>query len=146
MSNETAAVRVLFVDDEKNILNAVKRLFMDEPFEVLTADSGAAGLDVLKQNPDIGVIVSDQRMPGMSGAEFLEQSRPVSPEAVRIVLTGYADITAAVDAINKGGAWKYLSKPWKDDHLIEVVREAAENFSLRRENRRLTEIVNRQNE
>ncbi len=146
MSGDTKLVPVLFVDDEENILKSVKRLFMDEPFEVLTADSGAAGLAVLNDRQDVGVIVSDQRMPGMSGAEFLEKSRPVAPEAVRVVLTGYADISAAVDAINKGGAWKYLAKPWEDENLVHVVREAAERFTLMQKNRELTEIVNRQND
>jgi len=120
--------KVLFVDDEENILRAISRLFLDEPYVVLTAISGAAGLEVLRREPDVCVIVSDQRMPGMSGAEFLAQSRTVTPDAVRLVLTGYADIAAAVDAINKGGAWKYLAKPWKDEEFLQTVREALERY------------------
>jgi response regulator RpfG family c-di-GMP phosphodiesterase len=145
MNSENKPVQVLFVDDEENILKSIKRLLMDEPYEIVTANSGAAGLDVLLKNPGIGVIVSDQRMPGMSGAEFLEKSRSLAPESVRLVLTGYADITAAVDAINRGGAWKYLAKPWKDDELVQIIRDAAERFTMLAENRRLTEIVCRQN-
>jgi response regulator RpfG family c-di-GMP phosphodiesterase len=146
MNEQPSAASVLFVDDEENILRSIKRLFMDEKFEILTAASGPEGLDVLREQNHIGVIVSDQRMPGMSGAEFLEKSREIVPEAVRIVLTGYADISAAVDAINRGGAWKYLAKPWKDEELIQAVREALERYLLLDENRRLNEVTQRQNE
>lgn len=138
--------KVLFVDDEENILRSVSRLFIDEPIEVLTATSGQEGLDILSGSPDIAVIVSDQRMPGMSGAEFLEKSKSISPDAVRIILTGYADVHAAVDAINLGGAWRYLAKPWNDDDLIRTVREAAQHYGLVMENRRLSEIIRQQNE
>jgi response regulator RpfG family c-di-GMP phosphodiesterase len=146
MTQERQPVPILFVDDEENILNAVRRLMMDEPLEILTAQSGSAGLDALQQRPEIGVIVSDQRMPGMSGAEFLEKAREVVPDAVRIVLTGYADIKAAVDAINKGGVYRYVGKPWNDDELVSIVREAAARYALVRENKRLTETVRRQND
>jgi response regulator RpfG family c-di-GMP phosphodiesterase len=138
--------KVLFVDDEENILKAVKRLFLDEPIEAFTATSGEEALNLLKQDPGVAVIVSDQRMPSMSGAEFLEKSREIVPDAVRIVLTGYADVKAAVDAINKGGAYRYVGKPWNDDELVSIIRDAVSRFSLGFENRRLTEIVHRQNE
>lgn len=137
--------QVLFVDDEVNILHAFRRLFQDEPFEILTAESGKAALQLLNNDRSVAVIVSDQRMPEMTGAEFLEQSRALVPDAIRIVLTGYADINTAVDAINKGGAYRYISKPWNDVELIAVIREAASRFALVQENKRLTEIVHRQN-
>ncbi|MBI5639680.1 MAG: response regulator [Nitrospirae bacterium] len=138
--------KVLFVDDEENILKALKRLFMDEDLEVLTANSGAVGLETLRQNPDICLIVSDQRMPEMSGVEFLRNSRELSPDALRIVLTGYADVQAAVDAINKGGAYRYISKPWKDEELVQVIKDAVQRYFLISENARLTEVVRKQNE
>lgn len=138
--------KVLFVDDEENILRALTRLLMDEPYEVLTANSGKEGIDVLQRNPDVGLIVSDQRMPEMSGVEFLTRSRELAPDALRMVLTGYADITAAVDAINKGGAYRYVAKPWKDEELIQIIREGVSRHALERENRRLTKIVQQQNE
>jgi response regulator RpfG family c-di-GMP phosphodiesterase len=144
MSNQTP--KVLFVDDEENILKAVKRLFLDEPIEVLTASSGEEALGLLKKGGDVAVIVSDQRMPSMSGAEFLEKSRDIMPNAVRIVLTGYADVKAAVDAINKGGAYRYVGKPWNDEELVSIIRDAVARFALAEENRQLTETVNRQNE
>src|SRR6266702_171971 len=93
-------VKVLFVDDEENILRSINRLLMDEDFEVLTAGSGDEGLRLIASHPDLGLIVSDQRMPGMSGVEFLTLARQAVPEALRIVLTGYADINATMDAIN----------------------------------------------
>lgn len=138
-------LRVLFVDDEENIVRSLRRLFIEEEFEVLTATSGEEGLEIINGHDDIGVIMSDQRMPGLSGVEFLEQARKLAPEAVRIVLTGYADIEAAMGAINRGGAYRYLSKPWVDEDLVQNIREAVKLFSLRRENRRLGRIVQEQN-
>ncbi|RMG03189.1 MAG: response regulator [Nitrospirae bacterium] len=140
-------VQVLLVDDEENILKSLRRLLMGEDMEVLTANSGQEGLDILKKTDgNIGVIVSDQRMPGMSGVEFLEQARAINPDAVRIVLTGYADVNAAVDAINRGGAYRYITKPWQDEELVQVIRDAINQYSLVRENRRLNEVIKRQNE
>ncbi len=139
------ALKTLIVDDEDNVLRAIKRLFMDEETEVLTAASGRAGLDILKEN-EVALIISDQRMPGMSGSEFLKLAREIAPDAIRIILTGYADVTAAIDAINKGGAYRYLGKPWNDSELLMVARDALDRYRLVRENRRLTELTRRQNE
>lgn len=137
---------VLFVDDEENILKSVTRLFLDEPVDVLMAASGAEALNLLTRHTNVAVIVSDQRMPGMSGAEFLEKARDIVPDAVRIVLTGYADVISAVDAINKGGAYRYISKPWDDEDLVASIRDAVSRHELVRENKRLTGIVHGQNE
>lgn len=142
--NET--LNILLVDDEPNILMALRRLLMDEDFGVLTAESGRVALDLLRETPDVGVIVSDQRMPGMTGVEFLEQARGLVPDALRILLTGYADMEATIAAINRGGAYRYLTKPWDDQVLLMTLREAVTQVRLRRENDRLTQIVNRQNE
>jgi putative nucleotidyltransferase with HDIG domain len=147
MNTSTASppLRILFVDDEANILSALKRLMVDEPFEVLTAGSGKEALEMLSRDNNVAVIVSDQRMPQMNGAEFLEQAKVIAPDSGRLVLTGYADIQAAVDAINKGGAYRYIAKPWNDAELITVLREAASRYALLHENKRLTQIVHRQN-
>ncbi len=139
-------IKVLFVDDERSLLAALQRLLMDEDFEILTADSGEAGLKLLRTETNVGLIVSDQRMPGMSGVEFLQQAREAAPEALRIVLTGYADVNAAVGAINKGGAYRYISKPWNDEELIQTLREAVRHYELRQENRRLNTIIQQKNE
>ncbi|MEW6417013.1 MAG: HD domain-containing phosphohydrolase [Nitrospirota bacterium] len=140
------AEKVLFVDDEENILRSLRRLLMDEDFEVITANSGEEALEILKNNHDIGLIVSDQRMPGLTGVDFLEKAKEIAPDALRIVLTGYADVNAAIEAINRGGAYRYITKPWKDEELIQVIRDAVQRYSLITENKRLTEIIKRQNE
>lgn len=146
MDTETGPVKVLFVDDEENILKALQRMLQDEEYLVLTADSGAAGLELLRREADVGLIVSDQRMPGMNGVEFLQQARQITPDALRIVLTGYADIGAAIGAINEGGAHRYLHKPWNDDELTQVIREAVNHYQLLMENRRLHGVIQQKNE
>jgi len=138
--------KVLFVDDEENILKSLKRLLMDEDIDILTATSGEQGLDVLRNTPEIGLIVSDQRMPGLLGADFLRQSRGIAPDALRIMLTGYADINATIDAINKGGAYLYINKPWDDEEMIRTIRDALRQCRLISENKRLSALVQKQNE
>jgi response regulator RpfG family c-di-GMP phosphodiesterase len=138
-------VRILFVDDEEHILSALRRLFLEEDYEILTARSGKEALDLLQVN-EVAVIVSDQSMPGMTGAEFLEQARRLSPDSGRLVLTGHADMMLAMEAINKGGAQRYILKPWNNDDLIAAVRWAVEANRLVRENRYLTELTRQQNE
>ncbi len=138
-------VKVLFVDDERKILSALQRLMIDEDLEVLTASSGEEGLEMLRADPGIGVIVSDQRMPGLSGVSFLKQSRKIAPGACRIVLSGYADLYAAMDAVNLGGVCRYMTKPWNDEDLLNAVRAAAYQYRVDCENRELRETVARQN-
>ncbi len=146
MTTSPIACTVLFVDDEENILKALQRLTMDEEFTTEIALSGAEALDLLPTLEHVALIVSDQRMPGMNGAEFLERSREVAPDAIRMLLTGYSDISAAADAINKGGASRYLNKPWNDDDLLQTLRAAVETWQLAYENRQLHEIIRQQNE
>ncbi len=142
-----AEIKILLVDDEVNITKALRRLLMaEERFDVYTADSGRAALEILREEPDVGVIISDQRMPEMTGVEFLGQARELVPDAVRILLTGYADIEASIGAINQGAVFRYLTKPWKDDELLEVVSEAARNYWLVAENKRLNALVAKQNQ
>jgi response regulator RpfG family c-di-GMP phosphodiesterase len=138
--------KVLLVDDEENILRSICRVLLEEDaLEVVTADSGPRGLEVLQANRDVALILSDQRMPGMSGADFLQRARELSPDSVRMVLTGYADMADTMDAINKGGASRYLTKPWDDDALRCAIREGVEQYRLVQENRALTEMVEKQN-
>jgi len=147
MSDTTnVPVTILLVDDEENILRALQRLLMDEEFEILTASSGEQGLEVLRKAVNVGLIISDQRMPGMNGAEFLSHSRELAPNALRILLTGYSDITATIDAINIGGAYRYISKPWDDGELVQTIRDAVRQYALLAENERLNRIVQQQNE
>ena len=146
VQNTPLPVQVLCVDDEENILRSLRRLFIDEEFEIITALSGQEGLAVLATTQNVGVIVSDQRMPGMLGSEFLHACRTAAPDAVRILLTGYSDLTSTIDAINKGGLSRYLGKPWNDEELLMVVRDAVKQYALILENRRLNTIVQQQNE
>jgi response regulator RpfG family c-di-GMP phosphodiesterase len=114
---------LLLVDDEQNILNALNRLFRREGYRVLTAGGGAEALELLAVN-HVQVIISDQRMPEMSGVEFLSKVKDLYPQTVRMVLSGYSELTAVTGAINQGAIWKYISKPWDDESLLQEVRSA----------------------
>jgi EAL domain-containing protein (putative c-di-GMP-specific phosphodiesterase class I)/CheY-like chemotaxis protein len=120
--SETANT-LLLVDDEQNVLNALRRLLRREGYHILTAGSGAEALELLALHP-VQVIISDQRMPGMSGVEFLSKVKELYPETVRISLSGYSEITTVTDAINKGAIWKYITKPWDDELLLQEIRSA----------------------
>lgn len=146
MADELQRITVLLVDDEENILRAIQRLLMDEDFDIETATSGEAALEKLQTLQNVGLIVSDQRMPGMNGAEFLGRTRENIPHAQRILLTGYSDINATIEAINKGGAGRYLSKPWDDDELTGAIRDAVELYRQDVEKRRLNDIITQQKE
>lgn len=139
-------IKILLVDDEPNITKSLRRLLMQvDQYDILTATSGADGLQILENNLDIGVVISDQRMPQMTGVEFLAQVRKLAPDAIRILLTGYADIEASIGAINQGAVFRYLTKPWDDNDLLQVVGEAARSFQLIAENKRLNQLVAKQN-
>lgn len=112
---------ILVVDDERDILT-VTRLFLREEFRVLTAESGEEGLAILREQP-VDLILSDQRMPGISGVEMLRQARVLRPEAIRILVTAYADSQASIDAINVAGVYKYIQKPWQPEDLLRTIRD-----------------------
>jgi len=127
---------ILLVDDEDSILSALRRLLRRESYQVVTANGGQAGLDELARRR-VDVIVSDQRMPGMSGVEFLHRAKELYPDTVRMVLSGYADLQSITDAINEGAIYKFLSKPWDDERLKAEIEEAFRYKALHDENRRL---------
>lgn len=135
---------VLLVDDERNILNSLERALRREGYRILTAESGPEGL-VHVRNNKVALVISDHRMPGMDGAEFLSKVKEASPETVRFMLTGYAELKAVVSAINKGEVSRYITKPWNDDELKAAAKEAVERFNLVEENRKLSEVVKEQN-
>lgn len=137
-------VNVLYVDDEQTNLFSFKASFRRD-FNVITANSGEEALKLLESST-IHVIVSDQRMPGMTGIEFLQQAKVKYPEPIRILLTGYADINAVIDAINKGEVYRYVTKPWNTDELKTIIIAADEIFKLRKENKVLTEKLIKTNE
>lgn len=120
---------LLFVDDEKNILKSLRRLFIKEGYEILTADCGAKALKLIQEGAKPQVIISDQRMPEMNGTDFLSKAKNLLPNSIRIMLTGYSDINAAVDAINLGGIYQCILKPWDDDKLKSIVQGAVERFN-----------------
>lgn len=136
---------LLFVDDETNILSALKRLFRPLGYNILTAESGPDGLALLEKEP-VDLVICDMRMPHMNGAEVLEQIRNKWPEVVRILLTGYSDLESTVAAINRGEIYRYISKPWDDHDVALIVREALERKRLLAEKQRLEALTQRQNE
>jgi len=129
------AVGVLYVDDEVNNLNSFRAAFRHH-FEVFTAISAKEGRKIL-DTTEIGVIITDHRMPVMTGIEFLESIIQIYPDTIRILLTGFADINAVMDAINRGHVYKYLVKPWQNDELKMYITNAMEIYKLRRENKDL---------
>jgi len=114
---------LLLVDDESGIRAALTRMLRGDGYRILTASNGAEGLEVLAVNP-VQVIISDQRMPGMSGTEFLNVVKELYPDTVRIILSGYTDIEVVTESVNRGAVFKFLTKPWDDDLLREQVRDA----------------------
>lgn len=140
-----AQLTLLFVDDEPNILSALRRLFRPLGYRIFTAEGGAQGLEIFDKET-IDLVISDMRMPVMDGAQFLEQVRLKSPDTIRILLTGYADISSTIDAINKGQIYRYIAKPWEDNDICLSVRYALEQKVLAREKTRLEELTRRQNE
>lgn len=136
---------VLCVDDEVNILNALRRLLRPQGYRVLTAGSGAEGLAMLEQTP-VDLVLSDMRMPEMDGARFLTEVRKRWPDTARILLTGHADLSSTVAAINKAEIYRYIAKPWDDAVVLGVLRDALERKMLERERARLERLTARQNE
>lgn len=142
---EPAGGTLLFVDDEPNILSSLRRLFRPFGYRILIAESGAQGLLVLAEE-EVDLVISDMRMPEMDGARFLEQVYMRSPDTVRILLTGHADIDAVTDAINKGQIYRYVSKPWEDNDIVVAVRHALDRRQLTKEKARLEALTRQQNE
>jgi response regulator RpfG family c-di-GMP phosphodiesterase len=138
--------RVLIVDDEESITHALHRLFRNADYEISTALSGKDALAILHgSDRPFSLIISDQRMPEMTGVEFLAEAKKIFPDAIRVLLTGYADVDAIIDAINRGGVHRYISKPWNDQDMLFQVEQSLERYELVEENRRLLELTNKQN-
>ena len=135
--------RILLVDDESNVLSALKRALFEEPLEIASVTSAEEALDVLKTDT-FKVVVSDERMLGMQGSEFLAQVKELHPHTVRIMLTGHATLEAAMKAVNEGEIYRFFSKPWDDHNLKFAIRSAIEKYDLEAENRRLLATVKQQ--
>ena len=141
---EQVKYQVLCVDDEQNILRAIKRALFSLDVDLTLVDSGEKALAVMKDKT-IHVVISDMKMPGMTGAELLEQVAAHYPDTFRVVLTGFADIDATIKAVNQGRIHRYLQKPWDNQELINTIEEGLERIKLKDENTRLQKLTKLQN-
>lgn len=146
MSDQSDALEtLLIVDDEANIHTALERLFRRDGYRLLRAETGGAALAMLNEH-EVGVILSDQRMPDMSGVQFLSTARERWPDTVRIVLSGYTELASVTDSVNQAAIYKFLTKPWDDEALRETVRKAFQLYRVTRENTRLNAALQQANE
>jgi FixJ family two-component response regulator len=129
--------KVLVVDDEANVAKSVRRLLEASGFSVITAEDGKNALEIMRAEDEISVIVSDQRMPKMTGSELFAQLSIEHPDVKRILLTGYTDLDSIRAAVNQGNIFRFLLKPWDDDELLKVVEEGEHYYLVKRENDRL---------
>ncbi|HWP46570.1 MAG TPA: ATP-binding protein [Candidatus Limnocylindrales bacterium] len=136
--------KILYVDDELHNLTTFKETFRKE-YEVFTALSGDEGLNILRKEKDIALIITDQRMPHMTGVQFLEKTIPEFPDTIRMILTGFTDIEALIDAINTGRVYRYITKPWDENELRITLKRALEAYELSRQNKKLIEDLIRIN-
>ncbi|MGE4545426.1 MAG: ATPase, T2SS/T4P/T4SS family [Pedobacter sp.] len=139
------AYTLLFVDDEDGVLKALRRIFQDENYQILTACNASDALTILEKYT-IHLIVSDHRMPGMTGAQLLKQIKERWPETIRIMLTGYADVQSIMGAVNEGSVYKFITKPWNDEDLRLTISLALQQYALMQENRKLKEVSRQQRE
>lgn len=135
--------RILIVDDEENVCHALRRSLRKEGYQLFFGSEPAEGLALLKTQP-VDMVISDHLMPNMTGLEFLKIVRERFPDMMRLMLTGHADMQTAVDAINQGNIYRFLTKPWDDTELKVTLFLAFEQLDLERENRRLLSMVRRQ--
>jgi len=143
MEKENRAV--LCVDDELSILSSLKRLLRKEDYTLFTANSAKEGLEILEQH-DIQVVLSDQRMPEITGVAFLQQVKRMYPSTVRVVLSGYADVATIVDAINKGEVYRFLTKPWNDENLKLDIKQCFDQYEIIKEKQKMNDVIRGQNE
>jgi response regulator RpfG family c-di-GMP phosphodiesterase len=136
--------KVLYVDDEEINLINFREVLCDD-FEIFTALSGEEALTILEREPDMALLVTDQRMPGMKGTELLTRSRDLSPQTERIIITGYTDPQDIIAAINEGHIYRYILKPWNVDDLRITISQAVERYQLKKQNRTLMEALTRKN-
>jgi two-component system NtrC family sensor kinase len=134
----TEPITLLFVDDEVNILRSIERMFLYDNYHILTASSGPEAINMLEACAAVHVVVSDYGMPGMNGVELLRTVHRRWPDTVRMVLSGYSDTAAVVSAINEGGIFKFITKPWNEDDFKITIANAATLYFLQK---RVSELV-----
>ncbi len=137
--------KILAVDDEGSVLSSLRRLLRREPYELVTADSAEKALEILEEQT-FRVVISDQRMPGMTGIEFLGVVRQRWPDTIRVILSGYSAVQTIIASINEGEIYKFVSKPRNDEELKGNIRQALEHFELQDDNRRMSDQIAEQNE
>ena len=140
---QAAPKRILIVDDEENVCHALRRSLRKEGYELFFGHEPAEGLELLKKQP-VDMVISDHLMPNMTGLEFLKIVRDRYPDVMRLILTGHADMQTAIDAINLGAIYRFLTKPWDDADLKITLFLAFEQQDLELENRKLVSMVRRQ--
>jgi len=133
---------LLYVDDEMENLKVFSRVFKKD-FEIYTAVSGEEGLEIFEKHPEISLLVSDQRMPGMSGVDFLNACKHINPYPIRILITGYADLESTINAINDAEIYRFIKKPWEKLDLLQTLNEAQKKFEMEKEIRSLDELKNK---
>lgn len=121
--------QILFVDDESFILDIAESIFAEEGMKILTAGSGDEALEIVRDN-EVAVMVSDNHMPGMMGLDLLSRVKVISPDTVKILMTGFADLETAIDAINRVEVFRFIVKPWENTQLIELVKDALKRYRL----------------
>src|SRR5271165_1177138 len=126
---------LLIVDDEVDVLESLRHQF-HRGYRVLTSATGHQAIEIL-ENDDVELILTDQRMPGMSGDQFLREARRLRPDAIRMLFTGYADIQAVISAVNEGHIFRYILKPWDSTELEGIIRQGVDQYDLLAERRRL---------
>jgi DNA-binding NtrC family response regulator len=135
---------ILLVDDEQNILNTLTRLLRADDREIITAGDTREGLEKLKSNNGADVVISDNKLPNISGLDFLVKVKQLYPDTVRILITGYPDLESAIKAINNGQVYRFITKPWENEELKLIVRQALDYYDVLRDNRALLQIARQQ--
>ncbi len=136
---------ILFVDDEKCILDSLTAVLRKEPYNIITAESGSEALEVL-ENESVAMIISDVLMPGMDGIELLKRASELSPHSIKILLSGFSEVEMIIEAINSGLLWRYLLKPWNNDDLVMTIRSGIDYYQLNMDNLKLLEELKFKNE
>ena len=136
--------KVLFVDDEENVLSAIRRMLFEETYEQFFASDGDEALELIAKTP-VHVIISDMRMPKMDGVTFLEKTCEILPDAIRVILSGQADLYSIKEAINRGGIWRFIAKPWNDEDMKCTIRNALDLYAIQHDRKRLLEVLTQKN-
>lgn len=135
---------ILLVDDEQNILSTLSRLLRADDREIITAGDAHEALGKLKNNNGADLVISDNKLPNISGLDFLVKVKQLYPDTIRILITGYPDLESAIKAINNGQVYRFITKPWENEELKLTVRQALDYYDVLRDNRALLQIARQQ--